>query len=233
MSNAMKWFLTISAVVTLGVALALGFSGDQICLGAGMIGFGSLLVAANLDRISEFKASKSGFEAKTRDLVAKAEVALSELQLLATNVAQLSLSFVMRQGRWGGYSDEEKEKIRSSVLGVLNKLDLSQEVINSVLKEWHQVEEFDYAHCILGGSRIPEGVSPSVMVEWRQLREGGLFNCPTPIRLREFLNKHQLMTGMLEELLADYEFYLVHHKHRRPQVWSERDKWGHLVAPRL
>jgi len=88
-------------------------------------GFVALLVAANLDRISEFKASKSGFEARTREVrevIAEAKSTVSELQLLARNIGELTLSLVKRSGRFGGYNEDEKEKIKSSVLDVLRKV---------------------------------------------------------------------------------------------------------------
>ena len=94
----MKWFLVICAILAFGVGMTFGYLGHNGLLGAGLIGFIALLVTANLDRISEFKASRSGIEARTREVVARAETAVSELQLLATQVAELSLSLVKRQG---------------------------------------------------------------------------------------------------------------------------------------
>lgn len=112
----MKWFLCICAMLALCAGLAFGYLGNNGLLAAGIIAFIALLVAANLDRISEFKASRNGIEARRREVVARAETALSELQLLATQLAELSLSLVKRQGRLGGYSDGEEGEIRDSVL---------------------------------------------------------------------------------------------------------------------
>ena len=73
------------------------------------------LITANLDRISEFRASTGGVEAKTREVRARAENTLSELQLLARTVAEVTLSLVKRSGRLGGYSDQEEEKIKRQI----------------------------------------------------------------------------------------------------------------------
>ncbi len=224
----MKWFLSICAVLAFGAGVALGYFGHNSLLAAGLIAFIALLVAANLDRISEFKASRSGIEARTRDVVTRAETAVSELQLLATQVAELSLSLVKRQGRWGGYSDDEQDAIRTSVLGVLTKLGISEKSIQSVLREWHHVVEFDYSHFILGGSRIPENAPPEVLAEWKAMREGGLTSFPSPESLRIFLSKYGYITSDIEELLKDYEYYCVNRSHRRPNVWRDRKNWGHL-----
>lgn len=224
----MKWFLSICSILALGTGMALGYLGHNGLLVAGVIAFIALLVTANLDRISEFKASRDGIEARTREVVARAETAVSELQLLATQVAELSLSLVKRQGRWGGYSDAEQEAIRASVLGVLAKLGLSDRATQSVLREWHHVVEFDYSHYILGGSRIPDNAPTEVLAEWKAMREGGLTSVPPPQALRTFLSRHGYLTADIEEYIKDYEYYHHNLSHRRPEIWREREQWGHL-----
>ena len=224
----MKWFLVICAIGFLAAGMALGHLGDTMLLIFGFVGFVALLVTANLDRISQFKASRSGIEAHTREIVARAETAVSELQLLAVHVAELSLSLVKRQGRWGGYKDEELEQIRSSVFDVLTKLAIPEAKTEHVLDEWHRIVEFDYTHHILGGARIPDKVTPEVLAEWKQLRAGGFAAYPLPQGLREFLAKNRYLTPELEEYLKDYEHYKMHRTHRRPAVWKERERWGYL-----
>jgi len=224
----MKWFLTTCAILAIASGMFFGYLGHNNLLGGGIFAALVLLVTANLDRISEFKASRSGIEARTRAVVARAESAISELQLLAKQVAELSLSLVKRQGRWGGYSDDEQDAIRTSVLEVLAKLGLSKEAIDSVLREWHHVDEFDYSHYILGGAHIPDDATPEVLAEWNALRKGGISNYPSPERLRAFLSKHGYLTTEIEDLIQDYEYYRAHRSHRRPEVWRDREKWGNL-----
>lgn len=77
-----------------------------------------LLIMANLDQIAEFKASGAGIEARTRDVLARAQNTQNELQRLSKRVASISLSLVKRSGRLGGYSENEQEQIKSSVLTV-------------------------------------------------------------------------------------------------------------------
>ena len=224
----MKWFLVICAVGFLVAGMAFGYLGDSTLLNFGFWGFIALLVTANLDRISQFKASPNGIEAHTRDVVERAEIAVAELQLLAIHVAELSLSLVKRQGRWGGYNDEEQDRIRSSVLDVLTKLAIPQTKTQQVLVEWHRIVEFDYTHYILGGTRIPSQVPPDVLSEWKKLRAGGFTAYPSPQELRDFLTKNNYMTADLEEYLNDYEYYRQHRDHRRPTAWKFREQWAHL-----
>jgi hypothetical protein len=113
-----KVFLSIVAVLILIGGLAAGFFGDYWVMVMAFSGFVGCLIAANLDRISEFKASRSGVEAKTREVIARAEITLRELQLLARRVTELSLSLVKRSGRFGGYSDEEQDQIKNDLISV-------------------------------------------------------------------------------------------------------------------
>jgi hypothetical protein len=206
------------------------FFGHLIPLATGLVGFVGLLTAANLDRLAEFKASRSGFEAKTREIVHRAETAISELQILAQHVAELSLSFVARSGRWGGYSDDEKETIRASVMDTLDRLGLPPTAKQSAMRDWHLLTEFDYTHVILGGSRVPETADKEARAAWDALRNLALPDVPSPTALRGFLTKHNFLTPPLSEYLEDYEHYIVHRAHRRPEVWRDRNRAGHLIA---
>ena len=153
----MKWFLTITAAIAMAASMAFGYLGLNLLLFVGLFASLGFLVAANLDRLSEFKASSSGIEARTRDVVNRAEGAISELRLLAIHMAEVSLSLAMRTGRWGGFSDDELDKLKSSVDSNLERLGIAEQQRNLVLKDWHRIVEFDYAHHILGGSHVPAG----------------------------------------------------------------------------
>jgi hypothetical protein len=177
---------------------------------------------------SVFKASASRVEAKTREVIAKAENTLSELQLLARSMGELTLSLVKRSGRLGGYSDQEEESIKGRVLEVLRNLGIPERDLPGVLEEWHRSTEFDYAQAILGGNTVPSGVDNAVSEEWKALRTGGITKIPRPTEIRGFLEKHGLMTKARSEYLEDYEYYRTYKAHRRPAVWHERRQWGRL-----
>lgn len=227
----LKWLLTISGILVLIAGLGAGFLDHVGVMYVAFLGFIGLLVTANLDRISEFKASRSGIEAKTREVIARAESTLSELQMLARNVGELTLSLVKRSGRMGGYSDDEQEKIKASVLEVLAKLGVAETELPNILGEWNRFIEFDYTHAILGGSTIPESVDPAVVAEWQALRRGGIAGIPSPEAIREFLTSHGFLTLELEEYIKDYEHFRTHKAHRRPAVWREREHRQRLKKP--
>ncbi len=225
----MHVFLSIIAILVLIGGLTAGFFGDHWVMVMAFFGFVGCLLAANLDRISEFKASRSGVEAKTREVVARAENTLRELQLLARRVSELSLSLVMRSGRLGGYSDEEQSRIKNDLISVLREIKVSEGDIQGVLVEWHRFVEFDYAHFILGGSTVPTKTDPITMAAWKSLREGGISNIPTPETLERFLSDFGFLSPEKKEQLNDYVHYSTHRVHRRPEAWAARQSWGRLV----
>ena len=162
-------------------------------------------------------------------MVNRAEGAIAELRILALHMAEVSLSLAMRQGRWDGYSDDELDKLQLSVVSNLERLGIPEEQRLLVFKDWHRVVEFDYAHFILGGSRIPDGASPEVMNNWTALREGGISRYPSPDALQQFLAESGFLSTARADYLEDYRHYIKEHQHRRPNVWRDRQNWGHLA----
>ncbi|WP_147289918.1 hypothetical protein [Crenobacter cavernae] len=222
----MKWLLTITGLLVLIGGLVVGFLEHVEVMTAALFSFVALLITANLDRISEFKASSSGIEGKTREIIERAESTLFELQLLAKNIGGLTLSLVKRSGRLGGYGDDEQEDIKNSVLEVLRKIGIRDSEFPKILADWDIFIEFDYANAILGGSMIPEGAGGAVLDEWKSLRHGGIARVPQPAEIRAFLDKHGFMSDDREEYLKDYEFFHTNKEHRRPEVWRNRQHWG-------
>lgn len=222
----MKHFLSLVSILVLGVGLWVGVQGHLAVLTVAFLGFCVLLFVANLDRIAEFKASGGGFEAKTRDVIAKAESTLTELQMLATQVGALTLSLVKRSDRLGGYTDDEQAKIRQRMLAVLEQLGIRESEHPELLDEWHRFTEFDYAYGILGNSQLPNGASQEVAAEWKAMRS--IESIPTPTEISDFLNRNSFMTPERAALLEDYEHYRAHRTHRRPDIWKDRQHWGRL-----
>jgi len=220
-------FLVIAGILVLGVGLLVGFLEHIAVMYAALFAFFACLLAANLDRISEFKASATGVEAKTREVIAKAENAVSELQLLAKNVVELTLGLVKRSGRLSGYSDAEQESIKGRLLEVLQNVGIPKEELPQMMREWHSFTEFDYTHAILG-NQLPDGNDPTLAQEWHELRHRGMTEILTPEELRQFLEKHNLLTTARAEYIEDYAHYRIHKSHRRPEIWQQRDQWERL-----
>jgi hypothetical protein len=234
----MKWFLTIIGILIFVSALVAGlfFGASGWIMTIALGGLVVFLMFANLEHFSAFKFSQSGIEAQTREVravITKAESTLAELQLLARNVAEVTLSLVKRTGRWDGYADDEADRIKTSVLAVLTKVGVPETDFPSILSDWNRFTEFDYAHFILGGggSQVPDTQDLAIIEEWKNLRHGGINDIPTPSTLRTFLTKHNFMTDNLDEYLKDYEHFLAYREHRRPEVWADRQHWERLKTP--
>ena len=226
----MKWTLTVAALVSFAAGLWTGWHDHVAVLVAGSLGGAFLLFVANLDRISEFKATRTGVEARTREVLKKAEHTVSELHVLARIVGEVALSLVKRSGRLGGYEDDEAERIKAGVLGALKEIGLSEGEFDDVLKDWHRLTQFDYVLYILGHSTVPQGFDDHrVTKEWKALRS--FDSLSTPEQVRTFLSRWDLLTDDRAGYLQDFEFYVVHKEHRRPEIWKTRDSWSTLKNP--
>ena len=220
-------FYTLAFIV-LAVAIGAGFSRINAVLIVGFLAFIFIMFINNLDRISEIKANGKGFEAKTREVIEEAKITIKEMQNMVKLISTTELSLVMRTGRWGGYSDEEKEILKDNVLDILTQLNISKEEQEIVLVEWHKWIIFDYVNYILGGPTIPSGVSKYVINQWKQLRRRGINDKPTPDELTAFLQSSNCLTDKRKDLIEDYKYFIKYKKHRRPDEWHNRANWGVL-----
>jgi len=198
-----------------------------------LIAFLALLFFANLDKLEFFRASKSGFEAKTRKLdetVVKAENTIEELQELSKMTAWSTLSSVITQGRTGGFSDQKKEEVLQSTKETLRNLGIEQNTIDQIVENslWHQFTEFDYVLYILGGSTIPQSLPRDKIQAWKELRHRELHNIARPEELTAFIQECNLLTPEIQKLIEDYRYYIEFRKHRRPEVWAKRNEWEYL-----
>lgn len=214
--------LNILGILSAAFALIIGTLGHMDVMIVGFFTSGLFFFIGNLDKISEFKASTKGFEAKTREVINEARGTITELQELAKIVSKTLLSLVVRMGRWGKpFSSEEEESIKSEILKTLDKLNLSEETKNGVLRDVYRYTVFDYSHYILG-NQVPSFLGKEGIQEWTELRHKGVDNPATPEDISNFLKKYCLLNEESKESLEDYNYYLEHKKHRRPEVWNTR-----------
>jgi hypothetical protein len=181
-----------------------------------------LILAANADRISRLKASATGFEAETRAIIDEARATIDQLRAVAKIAVQANLSLVMRSGRWGGFSFDEKESIRQASLHALDLLHIPKKEQEEMFGDWHKVNRFDYVHLLLGRHTVPKEVQGNLelQAEWSKLRGGGFDGNPPSVVVEEFLRKARMLDPERVELLEDYCYYENHGEHRRPDVWK-------------
>ncbi len=78
----MNLALTILGILSMGFSFWQGTTENTGVMITAFLGALVFLFFGNLDRVSEIKASKDGFEAKTRDRISKAESDISDLKNL-------------------------------------------------------------------------------------------------------------------------------------------------------
>src|SRR3990170_4659245 len=132
----MKWFLTIFGIITLSAGLIVGFYEHYYVMLISFFAFIGLLITANLDRLKFFRATRSGVEAETREIIDEAKNTIAELQLLARNIGALTLSLVKRSGRFGGYDGNEKIPSPEILRAFIAKHNLINQEIDEYLKDY-------------------------------------------------------------------------------------------------
>jgi hypothetical protein len=224
-----KYVYGVVGVAGAIAAIVVGILGmPEVMIVSGLLG-ALLIIAANADRILRVKATATGFEAETRAIIDKARATIDQLRVVAKVAVQANLLLVMRAGRWGGFSFEEKERVRTASIEALDLLDVPQKEREAMLAEWHMVNRFDYVHHLLGGHTIPEELKNDLglQAEWKKLRGGGFEGNPDSGTVEAFLRRAKMLDVDRAELLDDYRHYEKHSQHRRPDVWKrlhDRDK---------
>ena len=216
--------ILLLSLIVLGFTLYFGYTQSAGVMAISTVIFLALLFFAHIDQIEEFRASSKGLEAKTRTVVERAEVTLEQLQKLSALVAKLQISLLLRQGRFGGFSEEEQQSYRTKLLELLDTVGVSDAQKEDVLADVHRFAIFDLRNKILGGGEWPKGLSNEFSSRYRSLRECGLDGSVPPEDLETFLIDSGLMNEERKELLEDYRFYLAHRKHRRPKVFASLAK---------
>ncbi|WP_241074816.1 hypothetical protein [Achromobacter insuavis] len=218
----MKWILTLAALISIAAGTTLGAFGHWDVLVISFLSAIFLLACANLDRIAEFTASANGVTAKTRDVVQRAEHTIQELQVLATQLAAMSLSLIQRSGRIGGYSRQDAERFKASTLAVLRDLSISEERIAETLADWHLLLDYDHASFIVSLVNVKHKGNPNAAALHTSIT--GLDHFPRAHALRAKLDEYQFRDNEINEALLDYEHYEAHRELRRPTYWDDRFK---------
>ena len=195
------------------------------------------LFFAHIDRVTEFKAGPTGFEAKTRELdkaILTATDTIKELRSLALIVGKVTLSSAIRNGRVGPIlTIDEIQELVKSVHAVFDELGLSEADKKSVMSEIETFTRFDYVLGITGNAvapklreKLPESQASTFEEEFRTFS-----NAPkkTPDELRTIFRAAGLLTDNVEDLIAEYEYYCKHGEHRNPQVYCSLQSDRRLI----
>lgn len=185
----------------------------------------ALLLYANIDKITRFKAGPSGIEAETRAVIEKANATIDQMRLVGKIVARTALSHAMRAGRFGNYSDEEKKSLLNEIQTVLSDLGVSSEEQADIASDWHNFTKFDYAYYILLVHPNEFYGNAVAIDEWKALQKRGLRNLVSPDEIESVLKKYNTVTASRQELIEDYRYYSQTFEHRDSARWRDRVDW--------
>ena len=224
--------ISLMAVIAFLLCIGFGLKKSYQPMWLFMIMSVAFLFFSNLDRIVKITLSKTGFTAETREVIKEAKITINELQDLAKITATLSLGLVKRTGRLGGYSYDEKEYLKKSVLQVLEQIGLSREERDKILTDsrWHDYVEFDYVYYILGGYKSNQIFTKEQLKDKKiMFPNRGLGNVLTPEELEQIFKKYDLFNDEIKEIIKDYEHYIKYRKQKRSEVWKDRENWYKLI----
>lgn len=187
-----------------------------------IIAAGFVALLGNMDRLESFKAGAGGIEAKTREVVAKAESAITELQLIAEATAAALFQLFDAGDRWGGAPAAEKDDRKAELVEVLKRLGVSESRLARLKEGERKWVLIDYVFGIT--DRLPR--DPAKNQEWHQAwQPWSDGNRPAPAELAEILKIVEPLEPWRAELVKDYEHFYRTGEHRRPAIWRQRDSW--------
>jgi hypothetical protein len=193
-----------------------------------IVAAGFVALLGNMDRLESFKAGAGGIEAKTREVVAKAEVAISEIQLLAEAVVKILLQVIEGSGRWGGMGPAERDAQKAELLAVLARLGVPPDQRDAIATTDRPYVIVDYAAGVTEGLPRDARQNQEWNTAWSPWRDK--IDRPAPEQLREIMRAFGPHERWREALLDDYEHYWRHSQHRRPEVWAQRERWRQWTA---
>lgn len=194
---------------------------------AALVGAVTCGVFSYLHRIKSFKVSLASIEAQLREaerVVISTRATLHELHEFAEIISSIVVSQLMGAGRWDGYGPAEIEKTREEIRAGLISIGLDPAKADRVLESDSRFVEIDYAIGVLQAIRAqpePHSLFALTLLDrwnkesWR----------PTPDELAQIVSERGITDQAMRELIEDYRYYVATKRHRRPDVWLNRENW--------
>lgn len=180
-----------------------------------------IVLIANLDRVSEFSASATGFTAKMRE----AQHAVNDMRSMIELMSKMQLYLLQQSGRWSGPRDDLLENYRKQFVSMMEQSGVASDRISMVQEEvWNRYIRFDYVSAILGGGMLPK--NPEAEAEWRKLVE--FEQDALPSQLASFLARYGDKSEMRQSLLKAYEYFREHGSHLDWDLYKRRHEAGQL-----
>ena len=223
MNIARKIFFTLLAILSISGGFYLG---AQELVAVPLFAFASgglFLMIGFLSEIKFFKASTSGIEAETREVVKEAKETITELRKMALLFSRISLKGIKSTGRFGTNSNVASEEMKDSLVALLKELGAADDKISGILLEtWYPYIEGDYISRILGHG-LPKNMNPGQHAKRDELlKRRSLGENSSPVVLREFMTEISSMSVETDDLLTDYDHFLKTREVRNPSLLDFR-----------
>jgi hypothetical protein len=203
------------------------FAGSTIAFLAAVV----ILFFGNLDRIKTLKASRSCFEAETREVkgvITEAKETIALIRKLAVITAGLQVKMLAAEGRLQGPDSLlQKDVQKEELLSELKEIGLNQEETAKVAAADGAWVKWDYVVAILQPINSPTDRTQIIAYTNAYKR---FTNPLSPEECEGVLKQFNANTDETKALLEDYRYYLKYGKHRRPEVWREHPT-GLQAAP--
>jgi len=161
------------------------------------------------------------------------KTAIDELKQLAEVFSISTLEMMQGGSRWSGLREEEKEKTYHDIEKMLKGLGFSDAEIQKIQSGWHRWVEVDYALAIiLPRSSIAHPEVPKPLQEqWHKIYGEIKETIPslTPQKIRDLFASINCCTPKIEAALKDFEYYVIHKKHRNHLNWERRNDWFRTI----
>jgi hypothetical protein len=195
----------------------------------------ALVAIANVDRLSHVKAGD--YEVHVREArlaVAQAQVSLEQVRSLAGALTRTNLEVLARVGILGAYPDTEKLALKLQLDQELRKLGVPEEQVllagrsfDGMMRLRHVVHVKDAVANVVPAEQNTTG---SEMVKaFEEMRGARNLDPASPSKVREYVKEKGWQSDDIEAALQDYEYYVEHGRHRRPEVWER----PYLGEPRV
>jgi hypothetical protein len=196
------------------------FAGSTIAFLAAVV----ILFFGNLDRIKTLKASRSGFEAETREVkgvITEAKETIALIRKLAVITAGLQVKMLAAEGRLQGPDSLlQKDVQKDQLLSELKNIGLNEEEITKVAAADSAWVKWDYVVAILQPINLNSQTDRTKTISYTDAYER-FTNPLSPAECEEILTRFNANSNETKALLDDYRYYLKYGKHRRPEVWRQ------------
>jgi hypothetical protein len=206
----------ICVLFTLIAPLIFGLRNQPTEMGPSIVAGCISMIFFRLDSIQSFKGL--GFELRIlRQQLNRNAATIEQLQNLSVILARPVLGLLIGAGRFGGMADTRKtvEELNAS----LRLMGMSEKQVEEANSIYNAYMTWDHGFHVQ--RRLPKQLGGEARDSIKTLHDYGELRIASPQDFRRELAALDLLDEEAEEAIKDYEYFLEHHKLRRPELWQQ------------